>query len=312
MYIVDFHCDSIERECAENSCILNEYNFSRKYPQLQFAAFFCGHTGESEKDSYARYKKYLSCCREKGGLDGLCACDNISDAESALIRGEHAVMLSVESADPLEGDISRLDEFYRDGVRMLGLVWNCNRYGSSSHANESGGTDTGLSELGKRVIKRCGELGILTDVSHMSRKSFYDAAEIAMLPILASHSDFYSLCAHPRNLTDDQALTIKRCGGIVGINLYNSFLEDDEKSADISSVMRHIEYGLSLLGEDYIGFGFDIDGTDGIYPAGINTASSIHDRIIEELLKHYSEEVTEKICGKNQISYLKRALSPQR
>ncbi len=307
MYVIDTHCDSIEMVSGECG-LRRSHNFSDRYSQLQFTAFFCGHEGESEAESYERYKRYLRALDSSVRADkGLVRCTAVCEAESALAAGSSAVMLSLESAEPLEGDIERLGEFYRDGVRMAGLVWSCNRYGSSSHANEPGGKDTGLTPLGRQAVEKCNELGIVIDVSHMSQASFYDAACTATLPIIASHSNFSALCRHPRNLTDEQALQIKQKGGVIGINLYNPVLCEDAENADMTDILRHIDYGISLVGEDHIGFGCDIDGTSGIYPRGFDEGSSMHDKIINELLKIYPCKTVEKISWKNHMNYLKRA-----
>ena len=62
------------------------------------------------------------------------------------------------------------------------------------------------------------------------------------------------------------------------------------------------------FGEDFLGFGFDIDGTGGKYPIGINTAGSIHEQIAEILYSRYSAETTEKICGGNTVEFFSRNL----
>ena len=95
-------------------------------------------------------------------------------------------------------------------------------------------------------------------------------------------------------------------GGVIGINLYPGFLSENEATKD--DILRHIDYGLELLGEEHIGFGFDIDGTDGKYPRGIDTRSSIHDEVIDLLLSQYSLATVEKIAGLNIINFLKSNL----
>ena len=96
-------------------------------------------------------------------------------------------------------------------------------------------------------------------------------------------------------------------GGVIGINLYPKFLSgrDDATTDDI---LRQVDFGLAALGENAIGFGFDIDGTSGNYPKGINPRESIHDQVIDLLLSHYSHSVVEKIAGLNVIEFLKNNL----
>ena len=126
------------------------------------------------------------------------------------------------------------------------------------------------------------------------------------MPHIATHSNFRDVCDVKRNLSRDMALSIASRGGVIGINLYPPFLSDSD--AGLDDVYRHIDYGLSLVGDRCIGFGFDIDGTGGKYPRGINPSVSIHDQVAEFLLSKYSSAVVERICGLNVIDFLKSNL----
>jgi membrane dipeptidase len=100
------------------------------------------------------------------------------------------------------------------------------------------------------------------------------------------------------------ALRIAERGGVIGLNLYPPFL-NESKMAGFEDIYRHIDYGLELLGEDSLGFGFDIDGVGNNYPHGISLDRSIHDQVIDKLLSRYPERTVEKIAGENVIEFLK-------
>ena len=94
-------------------------------------------------------------------------------------------------------DPGLLEAAYEKGVRMVSLVWNLpNSLSGSCQTGE------GLSEKGKEFFRRAQRLGMLVDVSHLSEKGFWDMTELAEKPIVASHSDAFAVCPHPRNLTD--------------------------------------------------------------------------------------------------------------
>jgi len=95
-------------------------------------------------------------------------------------------------------------------------------------------------------------------------------------------------------------------GGVIGLNLYPDFLSEGE--ADTDDILRHVDFALENLGEDALGFGFDIDGTDGKYPRGITASHSIHEQVIDLLLSHYSYSTVEKIAGLNVLDFLKNNL----
>jgi membrane dipeptidase len=112
------------------------------------------------------------------------------------------------------------------------------------------------------------------------------------------------VCVHPRNLPLNLARQIASRGGVIGISLYPPHL-NASGSATTDDILRHIDYALEHLGEDAVSFGFDIDGTDGKYPMGIDATRSIHDQVIELLISKYPVSTVERIAGENAIEFLK-------
>ena len=189
------------------------------------------------------------------------------------------------------------------GLSVLGMAWETNELAASCWDRN----DTGLTELGRAMVRKCDSLGIISDVSHLSDKSFYDLMETSRYPVLATHSNFRELCASPRNLTREMAKMIASRGGVIGLNLYSEFL-NDSGAATLDDIIRHVDFALENFGENALGFGFDLDGVDKL-PDGISLESSIHDQVIELLLTKYPSETVEKIAGKNVANFLKSNLS---
>lgn len=302
MYIVDMHCDSISTVTAERG-LVNPYNFSREYPQLQFVAEFVPRADEAPEVRRRRLMHYLDvyiseCQRLK--LVPVSTCHDLSFATAVERR---AAILAIEGGGGLFADSEELNTLYRAGLRVLGLAWDTNELAASAWDKN----DTGLTPEGVAMVKRCSELGIILDVSHLSDNSFYQLLDTTAYPVVATHSNFRELCSSPRNLTLDMARRITSRGGVIGLNLYPSFLNDSGR-ADMNDILRHVDYALEHLGEDSLAFGFDIDGTDGVYPDGLDERSSIHDRVVDLLLTRYPESVVEKIAGKNAIEFLKNNL----
>lgn len=102
--------------------------------------------------------------------------------------------------------------------------------------------------------------GILIDLSHASPELFWDVAAMAEKPLVASHSNAKKLCGHPRNLTDEQFEAIRHSGGVVGLNFFRAFLNDQPEKASMWDVLRHAEHFLSMGGEDALAMGGDWDG----------------------------------------------------
>ncbi len=167
-------------------------------------------------------------------------------------------ILSVEGGAVLGGDIKRLEFLKECGVRMMTLTWN----GENEIAYGAGCSEGGLKPFGKDVIKEMENLGITVDVSHLNKQSFFDVAEVAEKPIIATHSNsdiVENAEGHRRNLTDEQIKIIKEKGGIIGLNLYNKFLED-ETAEGANAVIRQINHFGKLDCLNILAFGSDFDG----------------------------------------------------
>lgn len=214
-------------------------------------------------------------------------CKNFKDLNKRKINA----FLTIEGGEAITS-VEDLKTFYNLGVRLLTLTWN-----NDNHIGGSNGSSVGLTDFGKKLIPAMNEIGMIIDLSHSSEKTFFDACEISKKPVVLSHSNSYSLCPHQRNITNEQFNEIKRLGGFVGINFYPPFLTQ-KKSANIYDIISHIEYFLSLDGENNIGIGSDLDGIDTIAD-GIKTIKDT-DKIFNILSSRgISDEIIKKIAYKN-------------
>ena len=168
-------------------------------------------------------------------------------------------IFSIEGCDFVERE--DLDELYSLGLRNILLVWNNkNKYGSGNRS------DKGLTEEGKQFLRKAIDLGISIDLSHMNHNTFYDTVSLLKeeknkgkdVCVIVSHSNCYSLCNHPRNLDDEQILSLKEFNPVIGLVSYGPFVSS---STDIGQLRKeyveHIKHVISLLGEDAVGVSTD-------------------------------------------------------
>ena len=303
MFIADMHCDSLLTVNGETG-LVNPYNFSTRDPQLQFVASFQEKGDTSPEERRRRLINHLNIYLYECERLALMKVQSGRDVFTAVDNELRSVMFTVEGGGGLFADSKELDTLATAGLSVLGLCWDDNELAASAWTKD----DTGLTNEGRELALRCNSLGIILDVSHLSDRSFYDLLEVSPMPLLATHSNFREVTPSPRNLTRDMAKKIADRGGVIGINLYPSFLAENKK-AEKEDILRHVDYGLSLLGDRHIGFGFDIDGTDGEYPEWIDPTVSIHDQVIDLLLSHYSSDTVERIAGLNVIDFIKDNLS---
>lgn len=293
--IFDAHCDTLSKihdlQCGlrkNELCVdlerLAEYD---GYTQF-FAVWLSGTEGAKEKFNALVdiFEKEI----EKNA-DIAKKCLSFKDMKSAQKSKKTAAFLSLEGAYFVNNERD-IDFLYQRGVRCMSLTWN--------YTNKLAGgalSEDGMTRLGLRLAAYAEEKGILTDVSHLNEKSFWELTDILKKPFIASHSCSKTLCRHCRNLTDEQLLRICRAGGCVGINFFGDFLSET-KNSSIADIICHMAHLKKIGSVDCIGFGSDFDGTD-LLPDGITGAESMN--VIEDMLKKkgFSFSETEKITYKN-------------
>ncbi|WP_217594592.1 dipeptidase [Cohnella sp. GbtcB17] len=182
------------------------------------------------------------------------------DVEAVLSpdASQRGALLTLEGADALRGERWALRLLHRLGLRLLGLTWNEANWACDGIMEPRG---AGLTKEGRSLVSECEALGIMIDVSHLSEKGFWDIAELARRPFIASHSNARSICPHPRNLTDDQIRALVAANGLIGITFVPFFLQA-LRPAGIDDVLRHVEHVCALGGANHIAFGSDFDGID--------------------------------------------------
>jgi membrane dipeptidase len=143
-------------------------------------------------------------------------------------------LLGIEGGHSIENDIHLLRDFYRLGVRYMTLSWS----NTNEWADSSGDLDNpkiqhhnGLTDFGKQVVLEMNRLGMMVDISHVADKTFWDAIATTKAPVIASHSSARALTNHPRNMTDDMLHAVAKNGGVVDINFYSAFVDEDYRKA---------------------------------------------------------------------------------
>ena len=192
-----------------------------------------------------------------------------AEAEAARAAGKKYAFLAVEGMDAIGDDLGAVDRYGDLGVRIGTLTWN----GENLLATGAGGDPySGLTELGRRAVRRMAERNILVDVSHLNDGGFRDVMKTATGPVIASHSNCRALCDVRRNLTDDQLRAIRDTGGIVGLNVHHAFVHVDREHQTAEMLARHAAHMAEVMGVEHVACGFDFceyfgpgnEGADGL------------------------------------------------
>ena len=163
------------------------------------------------------------------------------DAERIAASGKKVVLQSIENSYPLELDVDHLKTFYDKGARMVGLIhFRDNQFGGSS-TDFTSPADTGLTPLGKDLVREANRLGLVVDGSHSSDASVRDMMEISTTPVILTHTGLKSIYDHPRNITDDFLKEIAAQGGVIQMNAYGTYLEALEDSPERRAALEALK-----------------------------------------------------------------------
>lgn len=220
---------------------------------------------------------------------------------AARSQGTQRVLgvLSLEGLHVLEGRAENLDSLYALGYRMAGLThFFDNEIGGSAH----GLSGAGLTPLGRGVVQRMEQLGMLVDLAHASPQLFADVMDVATKPVVVSHTGVQAICPGPRNLTDAQLERIGASGGVVGIGYWDGALCD----LDLHSLTRSIVHAVRIAGEDHVALGSDWDGA---VTTGFDASQLV---VVTNALLEVGlpASVIEKVMGENLLRVLSQALPP--
>ncbi|RYF94355.1 MAG: membrane dipeptidase, partial [Chitinophagaceae bacterium] len=177
-----------------------------------------------------------------------------ADISQAVKEKKMAAMIGVEGGHMIENSLENLNELAKRGMAYLTLTWNNSTSWASSAAEETSGKvkpeDAGLNDLGRKVIGKLNELGVMVDLSHVGERTFYDAIAASNKPVLVSHSCVHAINQVPRNLKDDQIRAIGKNGGVISLNFYSGFL-DPEYSQKQKLFFAKYDAELKALSEKY-------------------------------------------------------------
>ena len=213
--------------------------------------------------------------------------------------GQANILLTIEGGEVFTGGLQTVDAFALWGVRIAALVWN----NENPFAYPAmGGSDKGLTTVGRKLVARMNEQHMAVDVSHLNEAGVKDALKISRKPIIATHSCARALCDHPRNLTDEQLKAIFDMGGYVGVNFYPVFLSP-KGVADIDTVIDHVAHMTALGGGKHVGMGSDFDGIE-TTPAGLENAGCVHALFARMRQRGFAQEAIADFAGENFRRYL--------
>jgi len=211
----------------------------------------------------------------RGRADGAARryCTTSGEILAAHEASAQMVISAVENGYAMGRDLGLLAQWRALGAIYLTLTHNGHNALSDSAiprpdlgdpAEEHGG----LSPLGVKAVAEMNRVGLLVDVSHVSKKAMLHAVEVSRVPVAATHTCCAALRAHPRNVDDEQLDALRDSGGLAQITAVSSFLRSGEPGkpvvAHVSDIADHVDHAVKRIGIEHVGLSSDFDGGGGV------------------------------------------------
>jgi membrane dipeptidase len=263
------------------------------------------------------------------------------DVERIFAAGRIASLLGAEGGHAIAGSLGVLRMLYALGVRYMTLTHNANVGWADSATDEP--QAGGLTGFGQDVVREMQRLGMLVDLSHVSPDTMRDALDVAIAPVIFSHSSALALCGYPRNVPDDVLARLAGNGGVCMVTFVPAFVSQqcadwldglkaeasrrdlDPKNlgqlfsikaewetahpvprATLTQVADHVDHVREVAGVRHVGLGGDFDGTEDV-TVGLEDVSTYPALFAELLSRGWTEADCAALAGGNVLRALRAA-----
>ncbi len=185
------------------------------------------------------------------------------------------IMFAFQDTTMYGENLDRFDQFHNLGVRVVQLTYNRRNLMGDGRL-EAG--NAGLSKLGRDMVAKMNERGVLVDLSHCGQRTTHEGIEASKKPVAVTHSGCAAVADMPRNKRDEELRLLADRGGVIGIYAMPYLRSSGQIMAE--DVVKHIEYAVKVCGEDHVGI-----GTDG-------TLSAVD--LTPEFKKNFAEQIAER------------------
>lgn len=208
-------------------------------------------------------------------------------------------LLAIEGLHALDGTLENVDVLFAHGYRMMGLThFFDNEVAGSAH----GVTHGGLTALGRQVVSRMEQLGIIVDLAHASTQTVQEVLAMATRPVVVSHTGVAAVCPGPRNLTDEQLRAIAANGGLIGIGYWDGAV----CKPTVGNIVKAITHAVRVMGVQHVGLGSDFDGATET-PWDTRGVIVITHALLEAGM---SADDVSRVMGGNTLDFLLRTMPP--
>src|SRR5574341_696704 len=220
------------------------------------------------------------------------------------------LVLLMEGADPIVR-VRDLPQWWRRGLRMIGLTFGDTRYGTGVGGGSTRFKQGGLTAAGVALLEQMAALGFIWDISHLAEDGIWQGLDLGFPRVCASHANAQALTPTDRHLSDGVIRAVAERDGVIGLVLYNAFLEPrwrHDKSIPVTleeHLRRHANHVAAVGGWEHVGIGSDLDGGFGLEesPVEIDTVADLY-----KVGSAVPAEAREGVLGANWLNFLRASL----
>jgi len=211
-----------------------------------FFAVFVGQTPRTDSN-YARAKadamtKFSAIHRMAAQMypDRIGFAYTAADVRRIAASGRLVAAIGIENGYVIGKDLSLVKTYHELGARYMTLAHTSHNDICDSSTDGRPREHNGLSAFGRQVVSEMNRVGMMVDISHVSKECMMQATALSRAPVIASHSSTTAIANHPRNMDDEQLLAVKKNGGVVQIVAFASYVKvtPPEKAAAIDTLRR--------------------------------------------------------------------------
>ena len=176
------------------------------------------------------------------------------DIDRARETGRTAIFFGFQNPSPIEDDIGLVEIVHSLGARFMQLTYN-NQSLLATGCYEK--EDTGITRMGRQVIKEMNRVGLVVDMSHSADRSTIEAAELSERPIAITHANPHAWHPALRNKRHEVLKAVTDAGGLLGVSLYPHHLKD-KSDCTLRSFCEMIARAADSYGVHSLGIGSDL------------------------------------------------------
>ena len=180
--------------------------------------------------------------------------NSYKDIDKARKENKTAIFFGFQNCSPIEDDIHLVQSVRDLGAVFMQLTYN-NQSLLATGCYES--IDSGVTRMGRQVIKEMNRVGIVVDMSHSAEKSTLDAIDISEYPIAITHANPFSWHESKRNKSDEVLKALDNSGGMIGLSIYPHHLRNGS-NCTIESFCKMVAQTAELINVNQIGIGSDL------------------------------------------------------